>query len=158
MNLFKTLQLTKEESLALKALVPKGGISYLKKCSEIKEDNVLPFSSLGAPYEEVVFGVLSRISTNPDIIETGVFAFGNVGMHTDEIYPKSHVAAVIPILGSGHLYITDGAKVEDPRLGKAKYGNKLVTGVIFDDRKPHCYLGNGLMLAIICGVRRELLN
>jgi len=158
MNLVKPFCLTSEESRALKALVPKGGISYLKKDRDIKGDGVLPFSSLDESYEEIVSGILSKIGPNPDIIETGVFAFGNVGLHTDSIYPKSHIACVVPVAGYGSLYVTDGNKVERNFIGKAQYGLPLTTAILFDDQKPHCYFGNGLMLAIICGVRRELLN
>ena len=158
MNLTKTFQLTEEESRALKPLVPKGGLSYLKKDRYIKEDSVLPFSSLDELYEEIIVGVLSKIGPNPDVIETGVFVFRSVGLHTDGIYPKSHVAAVIPVAGYGSLYVTDGNKVERNFLGKTQYGFRLTTAILFDDQKPHCYFGNSLMLAIICGVRRELLE
>jgi hypothetical protein len=157
-NLTKQFQLTEEESRALKGLVPKGGISYLKKDRDIKEDSVLSFSSLDESYEEVIAGALSKIGPRADIIETGVFAFSNVGLHTDSIYPKSHVAAVIPVAGYGSLYVTDGNKVEQNFIGKTQYGFRLTTAILFDDQKPHCYFGNGLMLAIICGVRRELLE
>lgn len=118
----------------------------------------MPLDSLEEEYVKIVSEILSRGFDAPDVIEAGLWVFGNVGLHDDVIYPKTHVGAVIPIVGKGELFVTDGAKIEECRIGKSEYGEKLVTAVIFDDRKPHCYMGKGLMLAIICGVRRELLN
>lgn len=158
MNLTKSFRITQEESRPLKEIVPKGGISYLKKCSEIKDDDVLNFSQLKHTHEEIVSRVLSRIYPNPDIIEAGVFAFGNVGLHVDSIYSEKYVTAVIPVAGYGSLYVTDGKVIKEERIGRSKLGTRDTIAVIFDDRKPHCYMGEGLMLAIICGVRRELLN
>ena len=157
MSLLKSFQLTKEQSLSLKPLIPSGGISRFNTDSDIKRDAVMPLCPLEEEYVETVSGILTRGLEPPDVLEAGLWVFGNVGLHDDQIYPKSHVGAVIPIVGSGRLYVTDGNKIEDCRIGKSNYGERLVTAVIFDDRKPHCYMGEGLTLAVICGVRRELL-
>jgi len=158
MNLTKTFVITYQNSQVLKKLVPAGGIGRFRKVDEIEEDSVCPLQPLGDEYDNILLESMSHFGQEIGVIERGLWIFGNVGLHTDEIYPKTHVAAVIPVVGSGTLYVADGPEIKESRIGKSKYGGKLFTGVIFDDRKPHCYLGNSLMLAIICGVRRELLN
>lgn len=68
----------------------------------------------------------------PRVYEQGIYAFGNVGMHTDDLSPKSAMTLCLMISGSGKLYSWNGKKVLefDMRQGE---------GVIFDFNLPHSF-------------------
>ena len=108
-------------------------LNFSKKIRQKYEDGeVDPIHSSNESKDFIKKFLKSRGIGRPRVYEQGIYAFGNVGMHTDNIAPKSAMTMCLLIDGSGKLSAWDGKKVNEFRLSKGE-------GVIFDFNLPHSF-------------------
>jgi hypothetical protein len=97
----------------------------------------------------------SRGIGKPRVYEQGIYAFGDVGMHTDNLSPKSAMTMCLLISGSGKLFAWDGKKVNECRVNKGD-------GVIFDFNLPHSFEADKTCQAFLVDIpkkyKKNLLN
>ncbi len=87
--------------------------------------------------EEYVNGYLkSQGIKRPILEESGIFEFGSVGMHTDNIRSPLKFTIAIMLRGKGQIsYMEDGA-IQNERLQKNDV-------VVFQHTKPHSFINAG---------------
>lgn len=90
----------------------------------------------------------SRGIGKPRVYEQGIYAFGNVGMHTDSLSPKSAMTMCLLISGSGKLFAWDGKKVNECRINKGE-------GVIFDFNLPHSFEADKTCQAFLVDIPKK---
>ena len=88
-------------------------LNFSKKIRQKYEDGeVDPIHSSNESKDFIKKFLKSRGIGRPRVYEQGIYAFGNVGMHTDSLSPKSAMTMCLLIDGSGKLSAWDGQKSE----------------------------------------------
>jgi hypothetical protein len=90
----------------------------------------------------------SRGIKKPKVYEQGIYSFCDVGMHTDNLSPKSAMTMCLMISGNGVLSAWDGKKVNEYRLNEGE-------GVIFDFNLPHSFKADETCQAFLVDIPKR---
>lgn len=131
-------------------------VNFSTKIRQKFEDGeVEPIHSSKESKDFVCEFLKSRGIGKPRIYEQGIYAFGDVGMHTDSLSPKSAMTMCLLISGSGKLFAWDGKKVNECCINKGD-------GVIFDFNLPHSFEADKTCQAFLVDIpkkyKKNLLN
>jgi hypothetical protein len=122
---------------------------------EFDDGEVDPIHSSKESKDFIAEFLKSRGIQKPRVYEQGIYAFGNVGMHTDSLSPKSAMTMCLLISGIGKLSAWDGKKVNEYHLSKGE-------GVIFDFNLPHSFEADKTCQAFLVDIpkkyKKNLLN
>jgi hypothetical protein len=120
-------------------------IDYKRKLDHGEVD---PLSSSTKVKDFVRDFLKNRGIKKPRVYNHGIHAFGNVGMHTDNLSPKSAMTLCLMISGGGKLFAWDGKKVNEREL---KHGE----GAIFDFNLPHSFETNSKCQAFLVDIPKK---
>ena len=73
----------------------------------------------------------------------GLWAFGHVNMHIDDITPKDHHILMIPIKGAGELAYMAPSEFHQRDIVKSAgflSPPRVANAIVFDDHKPHAFI------------------
>jgi hypothetical protein len=115
---------------------------------KFEDGEVYPIPSSKESKDFVRGFLKSRGIEKPRVYEQGIYAFGDVGMHTDSLSPKSAMTMCLLISGSGKLFAWDGKKVNECRINKGE-------GVIFDFNLPHSFEADKTCQAFLVDVPKK---
>jgi len=120
-------------------------IDYKRKLDHGEVD---PLSSSIKVKDFVLDFLKNRGIKRPKVYEQAIYAFESVGMHTDNISPKSAMTLCLMISGSGKLFAWDGKKVDGCWLNKGE-------GAIFDFNLPHSFETNKKCQAFLIDIPKK---
>ena len=135
------IEITAEEKTALLKFATKNKL-------RTKDDYVDPLNNSKESMEFVRNFLKRRNIKNPKVYEEGIYAFRNVGMHTDHISPKSAMTICLMVSGGGELHSWDGKKINTFRLQKGE-------GAFFDFNLPHSFETRQLCQAFLVDIPKK---